>query len=145
MGNPLKFRIQTVGYYEVDPAKLEEQYDTDDPIEAALIEQDHFRELDDPLITVNQRLDSKAEVFINVFDPGGMMFTDEFMREVIQILRITKFYVDINHHFDPDLRVAVILEGDNLDGDTYHFTAQGQAIGQALRKIREQIRTELGK
>jgi hypothetical protein len=138
----MKFRIQTVSYQEnVDP----EVYGTDDPTEAALNAQEELRNTEEPLIVINDVIGSKAEVFVSVFDPGGMMFNDEAIREFIQILRISKLHYDIDHKATIDKRVTVLLEGDDTDGNSYEYFATGRAMGEALRTIREQLRIDFGR
>lgn len=144
----MKMRIQTVAYYEVLPEQLQSEYSTDDFVEAAQTDQKTFR--DDP-VALLEFLDTRAglseglEVYVQPFDPGGMMFTDEFVREVIQIVRLEDLEIHINHYTrDRGQSVAVKLSGSN-DGVMHSLFGYGSTVGYALRDIREQLRNLTGK
>jgi hypothetical protein len=104
---------------------------------------------------------------------------DQFIREVIQIVRVEKLHIDISEHGWIEVGPVTMIDGEpvsnkdtgdedvktlpnldrvhvefsgvrpatDADPFDYHFhaTAIGRSIGECLRKIREQIRTQLGK
>lgn len=167
----MKFRIITDTHYEVPDDRLMEVYGTTDHVEVAQINQEHYR--DDGSLLYETMADTTNEtiVYVQPFDPGGQMFTDEFVREVIQIMRVGKLHIDISEHgwveVNPEqgwagfvhdektlhnrnqvkVEFSGIRPATDADPFDYHFhaTAIGRSIGEALRNIRERIREDLGR
>lgn len=147
----MKFRTITVSYYDVDPDKLETNYGTDDPVEAALIDQENFRDDGSALVELlNEPGVSDAEIYVQVFDPDQQMFPDEALREFIQILRVDKFEIHIDHEAtNKDQQVHFRLEGvieySPCDYEKISLESYGRTMGYALRSVREQLRALTGK
>lgn len=74
------------------------------------------------------------------------MFTDEFISQVIQIIAPRYLWIDID---DPKMlsieKVRVRFGGKNLDGFEFETDQRGRSIGEALRKVREELREVSGK
>ena len=142
----MKFRILTDTHYEVPDEKLIEVYGTTDHVEVAQIDQENYR--DDGSLLYETMADETNEtvIYVQPFDPGGQMFTDEAVREFIQIVRMEDLEIHINHDGDSERRVHAKLVG--LDGNTLErisLDGYGKTMGFALRDVREQLRNLTGK
>ena len=73
-------------------------------------------------------------------DRKDMLSADQFISEVIGILRIEKLHIDIS--VDKKILNPVRIEfvGSTIDNHHFETVCYGRAIGEAFRKIREEIR-----
>lgn len=81
--------------------------------------------------------------------PDTQMFLDHgpesFMAEIISLVRIRRLHIDIVPDFNGHERV--LIEFQCLipnDGSTLNIVRSGRSYGEALRRVRESLRVEVG-